>query len=573
MLQHGWGSDHPVLPFPYTTKKSKVMSNLSAKSMSDLGSLIKTAEVNAYETTYQGPSLEERLAAVELTEPLHKVINAVLRDRKARSTLEIAQIVRERGFTEQEVRTTMQNVYKRHLVVTIPAVDAPGIRYRISAGEFWPEDIVSPTPAVTMRAAATVQKAKLKDLPKFDANVDPGRDIVIGDRIELAIWKLFQDGVARRTPEIADALKAYQFDARSVKGAMQRLIGLKWFDFDSTHQAVRYTLKKEVAMPGNTGPLEAVKPPIELPTLANGKLVLDLQKDGIRRTIHKIMSDGLKRTNVDLAEILAPMCDSTQYLKYEMMQLVKLGWFDREETSHPVGHYLVIVYKLKADVKRPDPEAVAPTSKFYKKPLPAAETLAAIDAVIKDDQAARPAQASLLPPAPTVMGDMSVARTAGYSAVQPHPDANPAAASSVVQWASMSAGAREAVSRGLGGITNNGGTIVPQTTGVSLKTPLITSTPDEGLTMAAEIGEKIRIAQAPLVEHIVMIRGRRFSPEEADELVNELTDYGFGSTDPIEHSPLFKVKLEIKGMEMTMEEANQIITYLQREGFGKHRKN
>lgn len=550
------------------------MNNLSAKNMSDLGSLIKTAEVNAYEATYTGPSLEERLAAVDLLEPLHIVINAILRDRKARTITEIAEIVRERGFTEAEVRVTMINVYKRHLVVTLPSLDGGGIRYRIGAGEFWPADIISPRPAATAKDSATWNhtKAKAKDLPKFDADIDPNRDIVLGERVELSIWKLFQDGVARRTPEIVDALKAYQFDARTVKGAMQRLIGLKWFDFDSTHQAVRYTLKKEVAMPSNTGPLEAVKPAVALPTLANGRLVLDLQKDGVRRTIHKIMSDGLKRTSADLAEILAPMCDSTQHLKYEMMQLVKLGWFEREETSHPVGHYPVVLYKLKENTKRPDAEAVAPTSKFYKKPA-VAESLDAIDAVIKDDQVARPAQASLLPPPPAVMGDMSVARTAGYSAVQPHPDANPAAATSAVAFAMMAAGAREAVSRGLGGITNDAGTIAPQTTGVGLTAPRVTITPDEGLTMAADIGEKIRIAQAPLIEHVVMIRGRRISPEEADELVTELTDYGFGGTDPIEHSPLFKVKLEIKGMEMTMEEANQIIAYLQGEGFGKHRKN
>lgn len=493
------------------------MSNLSAKSMSDLGSLIKTAEVNAYETTYSGPSLEERLAAVDLTEPLHKVINAVLRDRKARSSSEIAQIVRERGFTEQEVRTTMQNVYKRHLVVTIPAVDAPGIRYRISAGEFWPEDIVSPTPAVLPRTAAalTREKAKSKELPKFDANVDPNRDIMIGDRIELAIWKLFQDGMPRRTPEISDALKAYLFDARAVKGAMQRLIGLKWFDFDSTRQAVHYTLKKEVVMPSNAGPLEAVKPPIELPTLANGKLVLDLQKDGIRRTIHKIMSDGLKRTSAELADILAPMCDSTQHLKYEMMQLVKFGWFDREETSHPVGHYPIIVYKLKAGVKRPDPEAIGPSSKFYKAPSPQ-EMNVAIDEAPVSNQTPAPAQASLLPPAPSVMGDMSLARTFGAPVIE---------------------------------------------------------TRHQEPALPAMLGIEQYLTEPPLIEHVVMIRGRRISPEEADELVNELTDYGFGSNDPIEHSPLFKVKLEIKGMEMTMEEANRIITYLQSEGFGKERKN
>jgi hypothetical protein len=549
------------------------MSNLSAKSMSDLGSLIKTAEVNAYETTYSGPSLEERLTAVALTEPLHKVINAVLRDRKARSTLEIHAIVKDRGFSEQEVRATMQNVYKRQLVVTLPAIEAPGIRYRISAGEFWPEDIVSPTPAVTMRAAATVAKAKLKELPKFDAHVDPSKDIVAGDRVELAIWKLFQDGAGRRTPEIVEALRPYQYDARTVKNGMQRLINLKWFDYDSTHQAVRYTLKKEVAMPSNTGPLEAVKPPIELPTLANGKLVLDLQKDGIRRTIHKIMSDGLRRTNVELAEILAPMCDTTQYLKYEMMQLVKLDWFDREETSHPVGHYPIIVYKLKADVRRPDPEAITATSKFYKTPSSPADTLAAIDAVLKDDQRAAPAQASLLPAAPDSMGDLSVAQSLGMG-------------SNVVALSNVSAGAREALSRGLGGITSNG--IVPETTGVSLKDPVINPdayaaeiatrlSPPSGVwprtpQVADEPGDTIDV-NIPLVEVCVKIAGKSITPAQADEIVDELTDLGFGDERNMIQSRVIKVKLELAGTEFCLEDVDKIVKHLKEEGFGKHRKN
>lgn len=547
------------------------MSNLSAKSMSELGNLIKTAEVRTLELSYTGPGLAERLAEVDLTQPLHKVINAVLRDHKGRTSKEIHEIIKDRGFSEQDVRTCMQNIYKRKLVVVVPSEDSR-IAYRIAGrGEFWPEDIMSPTPTITPTMAAKLarDKAKAKDLPKFDTSNNP-MNIQPTDQTELAIWKLMQDGRGRRMPEINEALEPFQFTARSVKNTMQRLIQLRWFEFSKGHSTVVYTLKKGVPMPSASGKLTTLKPEVELPTLENGRLVLDLQKDGIRRTIHKIMSDGLKRTNVELAEILAPMCDSTHYLKYEMMQLVKFGWFDREETSHPVGHYPIIVYKLKADVRRPAPEAITPTSKFYKMPgrLETMSNLNAIHAALSDGQSDPTAmfavnpQASLLPAAPSALGDLSIAQGLGMGS-------------------NVSAGAREALSRGLGGITSNG--IIPETTGVSLKDPVIEAippkvviTPDDGLAMAAEIREKTMAAiaqHAPLVEVCVKIAGKSITTAQADEIVDELGDLGFGDERNMIQSKVIKVKLELAGTEFCLEDVDKIVKTLKEKGFGKHHKN
>lgn len=573
------------------------MSNLSAKSLSQLSTLIKTADLTALELTYTGPGLDERLAATPLTEPLHKVINAVLRDQKGRTSLEIHEIVKERGFTEQDVRVCMQNIYKRKLVITLPS-EIGRIAYRMAGrGEFWPDDIVSPTPAVTSAMANKLSKKSI-ELPAFDAKIDPNKDIVPGDRIELAIWKLFGDGEGRRMPEIVDALKPYQYDPKRVKDAMRRLSTLRWFEFTTGHSSVTYKLKEGIPMPYGTTSLEAA--PVDIPAP-----VLDLQKDGIRRTLWKIMSDFKPRTNVEIAEILAPMCDSTAYLKYEMMQLVKLGWFLRNETNHPVNQYLIIIYTLKDSIKRPDAEPLTAKSKFYRAPtLTSLETLDAIHAAINDGQpdltsmiGSAPAQASLLPPAASEPGDLNVARNLGLQATNVHqfrhPDANPAAAEAAIRTSKLSAGARE-----FHALHSNG--IVPQTTGYSVKEPviadgLIITAPADGPLRSNEVqlkdrailhnppewvgmDEMVSAVQAikdamPLVEHCVYIRGKRIDADQADALVEELSDLGMGDERQMIQSPLVKVKLEIAGMEFRLDEVDQIVLYLKSEGFGKSRKH
>jgi hypothetical protein len=559
-----------------------MMHNLSAKSLSDLGSLIKTAEVTEYERTYTGPELNQRLEEVPLAAPLHKVINAVLRDRKARSSSEIHEIVASRGFTENDVRTCMQNVYRRKLVVSIPDLSNPGISkiaYRISS-EFWPEDIVSPQPAITPRQVKSISKMEVAELPKFDVNPNPAVDVLRNDTPDIAIWKIMSDHTRRRLVEIIEYLKTFGFDETTLRSRFRTLRAQKWFDLSQGPNCTYYTLRQGIEMPVAYVAPEAPDEP-EVHTL-------DLQNDGARLTIWKIMSDGETRLNKDIAAILEPMAGSTKPLQYLMMRLVKEKWFERGEATAPAG-YPIVTYKLRPDVARPQAEPIKKGEYFFKAALGVTqastpgELLELAGVAPKDDPTANP-QASLLPPAASEPGDLQVARNLGLQTTNVHqfrhPDANPALAASAIAAAALSEGEGEVTAASRDAATAMTLSKAPlqhaeyfarrvQQQGIA--SSHLHDAPEE-LVAALGAAHEAIIAATPLVEHIVKIAGMPVTPEEADELVTELGDLGLGDDRQLIHSNLIKVKMEIKGKEFSIEQVDQIVGYLKKEGFGKHRK-
>lgn len=552
------------------------MTNLSAKSMSDIGSLIKTAEVQAYEASYQGPSLEERLVGVAADAPLHKLINAILLDLKARTTNELFELLRDRGFTLHDVRVCMQNVYRRKLVVSIPLVGSRStqIAYRINSHDAWPDDIVSPVPVPGTTKAVT--KATLADLPPFPVNLDPQRDLIPDERIERAIWKLFQDGERRRMPEIVKALQPYLYDAQRVKQAMRRLSKLHWFIYTTGHETVVYLIKKGVPMPEATGPIEPFR---EQPTAQTQPVepeppaptYLDLQRDGIFLTIWKIMRDGEVRSNRDIAQIIESMCDSTRYLQYTLASLSKKVWFHRKQEGGGNGAPQFMTYRLRADVAEPPAQPITARRDPYWKTDPSKPEVPEQKGIVAAGWG------SQLPPAAGFPGDLAVARQLGMpqlnlvatedslsATLRAHVPRHRTKADSFCEQVTAAAARRDASYK------NHGMAATSKSVDPLAGLAAYLLARDQHLP---ESMESLRPhPSVPLVRVSVEIAGVSITPEQADEIVDELSDLGFGDSKEVFESDLIKVKMEIAGIEFSLETVDEIVSYLRREGFGKQRK-
>ena len=302
-----------------------------------------------------------------------------------------------KGYTLDEVMTNLSSRGIQDIEAIKPTMFAMK-----TEGWFDQRNIAGMSPVYVLRPGHTVsmlgdpkrptrvRKFKLADEPV----IDPAGKIKMSEGLDVAFWKLMQDGKSRTAKDIMALICEFGFDRTQANRRLATLINTsRWFDRDTRGNATVYKLKARFPCPTpeeDRGPKLAVfvepeavpedddrtrlrwKEPEEVVVAASAPVTTDQPKylspqdrrdlavedlmklleikrtDSVRDAVWKVMSDFGEYTVTDLTLLLSDYGFNRGRISPILTQLYNKGFLHRR--SQPGSRRSMFCYKLKEGV-------------------------------------------------------------------------------------------------------------------------------------------------------------------------------------------------------------------------------
>jgi len=339
----------------YTLKQGKTLMDLQ----------IKSSGPRVHRMVDTTPVIDPK-GVIKLSEGVDISIWKALADYKARTCVEVAEILEVFGFDRAEIKGRLVTLYKRHWLDRHTRHQA--VYYTLK------KHIPMPEPEL---------KLYKKYIPDMDKPIDPeeipsiqetmmpepttsllpvAAAILPDDPIIVKIWKLMSDYLPHSSADITSHPSLSDSTKANLQKRISRLTNDGWFTRSAggDRGSYYYTLRADVPMPvdrsriGLNAGAANVKPIPAHPIPQAGMVqTFNPAFDGMMLTIWKVLCDYKSYTSQEVVLLLREYGVNAQTVFAALSRMASLGWVTREREPSKSG--TAYRYTLKTTTQPPRP--------------------------------------------------------------------------------------------------------------------------------------------------------------------------------------------------------------------------